>query len=218
MGPPVYNPGLPYICQIPGGFSPGKVLHVTGTFTPSANSFILKLQSGTSGDPNDEIGFCMYGRVAEGVIGRNAFTRQAGWGQEEATSSVAFARGQNFNVAIMCDQTNFKVAINNDHFCEYSHRINPASLTCLNLLSTPQDLHLACVWIEDGAAIQSPAGFGQAMPAGYAQQPPVGYAQAPPGMIYAPQPPPAYSQGYAPQSYQQAPPLQYGVGPTSPPF
>lgn len=69
----------------------------------------MKLQSGQAGDPTDEIGLCIYGRVAEGIIGRNAFTRAAGWGQEEATNSAAFARGQNFDLTILCDANEFKV-------------------------------------------------------------------------------------------------------------
>lgn len=72
-------------------------------------SFIMKLQSGQAGDPTDEIGLCIYGRIPEGVIGRNAFTRAAGWGQEEATNSDAFARGHNFDITILCDPSAFKV-------------------------------------------------------------------------------------------------------------
>ncbi|KAK4301805.1 hypothetical protein Pmani_026072 [Petrolisthes manimaculis] len=217
MGPPVYNPGLPYMTPIPGGCSPGKILHITGTFTPSANSFILKLQSGPSGDPTDEIGFCIYGRVAEGIIGRNAFTRAAGWGQEEATNSAAFARGQNFDVTILCDPVAFKVAINNDHFCEFHHRINPASLTYLNMASTPQDLHLACVWVEDGSAPQpQPPAYAQAPPMGMSY-PPQGQYQPPPysgGPGYAQQypgaPPPSYHGAPPPQHYGQQMPTSHG--------
>nr|QGN03800.1 galectin [Scylla paramamosain] len=168
MGPPVYNPGQPSMTPIPGGFAPGKILHVTGTFTPTANSFIMKLQSGQVGDPTDEIGLCIYGRVAEGVIGRNAFTRAAGWGQEEATSSPAFARGQNFDITILCDPAQFKIALNQNHFAEFNHRTNPASLNFLNITSTSQDVTVACIWIEDGpGAPQTQAGFAPSPISGF---------------------------------------------------
>ncbi|KAG7156598.1 galectin-4-like [Homarus americanus] len=206
MAAPIYNPGAPYLAPIPGGFSPGKIAHVTGTFTTNANSFILKLQSGPTGDPTDEIGLCMYGRVVEGVVGRNSFTRAMGWGQEEATNTLALARGQNFDVTIMCDPINFKIAINHDHFAEFNHRTNPATMTYLNIASTSQDMNLACVWIEDSS------------PPPYAQMAPVG-PHYPPISGYEPPPPysggPGYSQPFPNQQmYQQsAPPGQYGQAP-----
>lgn len=216
MGSPIYNPGQPSMTPIPGGFGPGKILHVTGTFTPSANRFVLKLQSGQAGDPTDEIGLCIYGRVAEGIIGRNAFTRAAGWGQEEATSSAAFARGQNFDLTVLCDSAEFKIAINQNHFASFSHRTNPATLAFLNIDSTNQDVTIACVWIEDNQAPPAPQpGFAPPMP-GYEPPPSYsggpGYAPAYPGAQPYQQAAPNYNQ--PPQSYMPgAPPSQYGVGP-----
>ncbi|XP_066979112.1 uncharacterized protein [Macrobrachium rosenbergii] len=208
MAGPVYNPGQPYMLQIPGGFAPGRIAHVTGTFTPSANSFILKLQSGPTGDPTDEIGLCIYGRVAEGIIGRNAFTRAAGWGQEEATNSIALARGQNFDVTILCDAMQLKIALNGQHFAEYNHRTNPATLSYINIASSSQDLTLACVWIEDSNPVPPP------VQAPYAQAP-VGGTPYPPSPNYGSPPPYSGGPGYAPQpntpAYpQSAPPGQYG--------
>ncbi|XP_045108962.1 galectin-9-like isoform X3 [Portunus trituberculatus] len=202
---------------IAGGFAPGKILHVTGTFTPAANSFVMKLQSGQVGDPTDEIGLCIYGRVAEGVIGRNAFTRAAGWGQEEATSSPAFARGQNFDITILCDPAQFKIALNQNHFAEFNHRANPASLTFLNISSTSQDVTVACVWVEDGPGAPQPQ-------PGFAQPPVSGFEPPPPysgGPGFAPQysspqmyqqAVPNYQQPIPPQPYMPpgAPPPQYG--------
>ncbi|XP_042891813.1 galectin-4-like [Penaeus japonicus] len=208
MSAPVYNPGEPYLMPIPGGFSPGRIAHVTGTFKPNGTSFILKFQSGPSGDPADEIGLCIYGRLLEGMIGRNAFTRAAGWGVEEASGSVALAQGQNFEVTILCDPMCFKIAVNQQHLAEFSHRTNPATMTYLNVASSSQDITLACVWIEDPAPpppAQPP--YGAPSPAGpYAPQP-----------NYGPPPPYSGGPGYAPpmypnQPYQQqaAPPGQYG--------
>ncbi|KAK7075564.1 Galectin [Halocaridina rubra] len=216
MAGPIYNPGQPYMLQIPGGFSPGRIAHITGTFTPTATSFILKFQSGPTGDPTDEIGLCIYGRVVEGVIGMNSFTRASGWGQEEATNSIALARGQNFDVTILCDPMQFKIALNGEHFAEYNHRTNPATLMYVNMASSGQDLTLACVWIEDNSAPVPPP-------------PQAPYSQALAGMPYPPSPsygpPPPYSggPGFAPPyqdqgMYQQhgAPPGQYGPQQYSP--
>lgn len=207
MSAPVYNPGEPYLMPIAGGFTPGRIAHVTGTFKPTATSLVVKFQSGPSGDPADEIGLCLYGRLLEGVIGRNAFTRAAGWGVEEASGSAAFAQGQNFEMTILCDPMCFKIALNQQHFAEFSHRTNPATMNYINVASSSQDITLACVWIEDSAP-----------------PPPVQPSYGAPGVggPYPPQPnygpPPPYSggPGYAPpmypnQPYQQqaAPPGQY---------
>lgn len=74
------------------------------------SSLIIKLQSGPSGEPADEVGLCLYGRVQEGQLGRNCFTRTAGWGAEELTPAVrGLAPSATFDVAIMCDPQHFKV-------------------------------------------------------------------------------------------------------------
>ncbi|XP_068242862.1 galectin-8-like isoform X2 [Palaemon carinicauda] len=203
MAGPIYNPGQPYMLHIPGGLAPGRIAHITGTFTPSANSFILKFQSGPTGDPTDEIGLCMYGRIAEGIIGRNAFTRAAGWGQEEATSSIALARGQNFDVTILSDPINFKIALNGQHFAEFSHRTNPATLIYINIASTSQDMTLACVWIED------PNPVPPATQAPYAQAP-VGGVPYLPSPSYGAPPPYSGGPGFAPEQNSSAYP-QYGA-------
>nr|QBG49579.1 galectin [Penaeus penicillatus] len=206
MSAPVYNPGEPYLMAIAGGFTPGRIAHVTCTFKPSATSLIVKFQSGPSGDPADEIGLCIYGRLLEGVIGRNAFTRAAGWGVEEASGSAAFAQGQNFEMTILCDPMCSKIALNQQYFAEFSHRTNPATMNYINVASSSQDITLACVWIEDSAPppVQPPYG---APGAGGPYDPQPNYVPPPP---YSPGP------GYAPpmypnQPYQQqaAPPGQY---------
>lgn len=73
-------------------------------------SLIIKLRTGPTGDPTDEIGLCLYGRVREGQLGRNCLTRAQGWGTEELSHSVpGLAPGVAFDVAILCDPQHFKV-------------------------------------------------------------------------------------------------------------
>lgn len=74
---------------------------------------IVKLQSGATGEPNDEIGLCVYGRVREAQLGRNSFTRAQGWGQEELTATVpGMAPSANFDLTILSDPQCFKVILN----------------------------------------------------------------------------------------------------------
>ncbi|KAB7497029.1 Galectin-3 [Armadillidium nasatum] len=108
MTDPIYNPGQPYLLVIPGGFTPGKIIHLTGVFQPSATSLVLKIQSGSFGDPNDEIGLCIYARLNERIFGMNAFTRATGWGQEETLPIYNFVQGQPFELTILGDPYQFK--------------------------------------------------------------------------------------------------------------
>uniref|UniRef100_A0A6A7FNY0 Galectin n=2 Tax=Hirondellea gigas TaxID=1518452 RepID=A0A6A7FNY0_9CRUS len=210
MSAPVQNPVTPHLQPVPGGFVPGTIAHVTGTFTPGAASLIIKLQSGPGGDPADDVGLCLYGRVREGQLGRNSFTRAAGWGPEELAPGVqGLAPSMTFDVTIMCDPLQFKIAYNGKHVCEYMHRMNPASLSYLNVASLPGDLSLSCVWIEQSQN-QAPA-QPYAAPA-----PPPAYSAPSPAMPYNPNPLPGYAAppGMAqpspyPQQQQQFPPQQF---------
>ena len=75
-------------------------------------SLIIKVQSGANGEPTDEVGLCVYGRIQERSLGRNCFTRAAGWGQEELTPGVGqLAPGGNFDIAVLCDPQMFKVRV-----------------------------------------------------------------------------------------------------------
>ncbi|KAF2348669.1 Galectin carbohydrate recognition domain, partial [Trinorchestia longiramus] len=189
MSAPVHNPATPHLQPIPGGFTPGSIAHVTGTYTPGAASLIVKLQSGPSGDPADEVGLCVYGRVREGQLGRNCYTRAAGWGTEELTHAVpGLAPSATFDLAILCDNQQFKIAYNGRHLCEFSHRVHPSSLAYLQVGSLPGDLTLSCVWIEQSAGPLQQAASAPNMAYG---APPPSYSAA---MAYDPNP----KQGYAP--------------------
>ena len=104
----------------------------------------------------------------EGIIGRNAFTLAGGWGNEEATSSTALAQGQYFKVTIHCDPMQYKIAINQQHFAEFNHRADPATMTYLNVASTSQDMTLACISIEDSTPTPHNQGYAPPM---YPMQP-----------------------------------------------
>lgn len=200
MSAPVQNPPTPHLQPIPGGFYPGCIAHVTGTLTPGAASLIVKLQSGSNGDPSDDIGLCVYGRVREGQMGRNSFTRGLGWGTEELSSSVpGLAPGAPFDLTVLCDPQHFKMAFNGHHLCEFNHRVNPSSLTYLQVASLPGDLSLSCVWIEQNVAPP------QQQVQSYGAPPPAYSAAAPSSMPYNPNP----VAGYAPPPGMQQPPMMY---------
>ncbi|CAL4139099.1 unnamed protein product, partial [Meganyctiphanes norvegica] len=221
MNPKVYNSWPPMNTTLPCDNSSYKIFY----------RLVLKFQSGPSGDPNDEIGLCMYGRPAEGIVGCNAFTRSGGWGQEAAVNTPALVRGQTVEITILCDPTVFKIAMNRSHLTEFHHRLNPASLNHLNISSTSNDITISCVWIEDTAQPAAPAPpyaqapstsppYGTPGPNPQQTSSTGGYAP-PPGMYPGQQAPPSgqYHGQAPPGQYpgQQAPPGQYPGAPPPPP-
>jgi len=164
MTSPIYNPSQPHMLQIPGGLTSGRIIHITGIVAPNATSIVLKLQSGPYGDPHDEIGLCLYGRVLEGVLGLNSFTRAAGWGQEQTARTPALVRGQTIEITILSDPYVFKIAVNRVHLTEYRHAMNPALVNNLNTVSTPNDITLTYIWVQDPSQPAYPAPMGQPIP------------------------------------------------------
>jgi len=225
MPPPVHNPPTPTVQPIPAGCHPGTIVHVTGTFTPGAASLIIKLQSGPNGDPADEVGLCIYGRVQEHQLGRNSFTRATGWGNEELTPNVhGLAPSANFDIAILCDPACFKIAMNGQHLCEFQHRMNPNMLNHVQIGSLSGDLTLSCLWVEESNTAPPPPASAPQMPynpnpvGGYAPPPAMGGIPsypggAPPQNMYpgAPQGPyPSNPGGTYPGGPQYPPGGQYG--------
>ncbi|CAL4068658.1 unnamed protein product, partial [Meganyctiphanes norvegica] len=178
---------------------------IPGSFLSSVGLLVLKLQSGPIGDPTDEIGLCLYGRINESIVGCNAFTRARGWGQEMATGTPGMIRGQSFEITILCEPVNFKIALNRTHLTEFAHQTNPSSLSHLNVATGSSDITLSTVWIED--SIPVPAAPAPAQP------PPYGAPPGAPGAPYGPPPP-----GPPPGAPPGAPPgPHYGATPPGAP-
>ncbi|RXG70065.1 Galectin-3 [Armadillidium vulgare] len=94
----------------------------------------------------------------------NAFTRAAGWGQEETLPIYNFGQGQPFELTILGDPYQFQVAVNRQHLGEFSHRLNPGTLTHLNVVSGSNDVTVHCLWVEDPSMGKVPAPFPNQSP------------------------------------------------------
>uniref|UniRef100_A0A3Q3X6R0 Galectin n=1 Tax=Mola mola TaxID=94237 RepID=A0A3Q3X6R0_MOLML len=83
------------------------------------SSFCVNLRMSDSSD----IALHLNPRLKKGVFVRNSFLSQR-WGPEETSSSAfPFTAGQYFEVVILCDPQQFRVAVNGFHQLDYKHRV-----------------------------------------------------------------------------------------------
>ncbi|XP_064127517.1 galectin-9-like isoform X1 [Loxodonta africana] len=140
--PPMVYPSLtyklPYFTAIPSGLYPSKSIIMTGTVLPKAQSFHINLRSGS------DIAFHLNPRFNENTVVCNTQINGS-WGSEELwlPGKMPFNRGQNFSVWILCESHCFKVAVNDQHFCEYKHRLR--NLPAINNLEVAGDIQLTHV-------------------------------------------------------------------------
>ncbi|XP_049715941.1 galectin-9-like isoform X1 [Elephas maximus indicus] len=129
---------VPYFTAIPGGLYPSKSIIVSGTILPNAQRFHINLRSGS------DIAFHLNPRFNENTVVRNTQINGS-WGSEERwlPGKMPFNRGQNFLVQILCESLCFRVAVNNQHLCEYNHRLK--NLPAINNLEVAGDIQLTHV-------------------------------------------------------------------------
>nr|XP_010592498.1 galectin-9-like isoform X3 [Loxodonta africana] len=129
---------VPYFTAIPGGLYPSKSIIVSGTILPNAQRFHINLRSGS------DIAFHLNPRFNENTVVRNTQINSS-WGSEERwlPGKMPFNRGQNFLVQILCESFCFRVAVNNQHLCEYNHRLK--NLPAINNLEVAGDIQLTHV-------------------------------------------------------------------------
>ncbi|KAK3093288.1 hypothetical protein FSP39_013675 [Pinctada imbricata] len=137
---PMYNPPVPLNIGIPGGMHPGKMIFVSG-MPSQAGSFSFNIQDG------QEIAFHFNVRIQQGhdkhEVVRNSKSN-GNWGQEERSKPhFPFTPNTNFDAIILCEQNCFKVAVNNQHFVEFRHRLNPVQR--FNTFSVVGDVRLTQV-------------------------------------------------------------------------
>ncbi|XP_002731589.1 galectin-8-like [Saccoglossus kowalevskii] len=144
---PTLNPSIPFLGQIPGRLSPGKMVIIHGTIPPKADRFGINFQIGTSIKPRADIAFHLAIRVKLGHIVRNTLTNDK-WGAEESgVPYQPFIHGQNFEIMILADKDEFKVAVNSQHYITYKHRVRP--LTKIDYLGIIGDVIITSVKFQD---------------------------------------------------------------------
>lgn len=86
----------------------------------------MNLQSGAALQPRDDVMFSLEVRPQENVIIRN-HCKNLVFGSEERHGGMPIQAHQSFEIAITADPTQYRVVINNQHFCTFAYRL-PLSL------------------------------------------------------------------------------------------
>ncbi|KAL0969453.1 hypothetical protein UPYG_G00227570 [Umbra pygmaea] len=133
-----------YVGEIKGGLRPTMRLVVMGIVNKKPQSMVVSLSS----DPVDEasegdVGLQVTVSFLTKAVQRNA--RLAGtWGiSENNLAYFPFAAGEPFKMEIVCEHQQFRILVDGQPLCGFTHRLSPlASLTALRVSG---DLHLTKV-------------------------------------------------------------------------
>jgi hypothetical protein len=116
----VVRPIIPYRGPIPFGLQEGKIIEIQGVSPIGADSFAINLQTGL--DPQSDRALHLSVRFHGRAVVRNALIRNA-YGREERVGIFPFNQGQEFNIKILVERHAYRIAVNERHCWEFSHRI-----------------------------------------------------------------------------------------------
>ncbi|XP_048830942.1 galectin-3-like isoform X2 [Brienomyrus brachyistius] len=139
-GPPLT---VPYDTNIPRGCYDQLLITITGQFNPDANVFTVDICRGSDIAMHMKLHFSDDG--GQNIV-RNSMV-SGEWGTEERElSCLPFARGNPFELKILCTSNEFKVTGNGDYLFEYKHRIQ--ELDSINHLGIYNDVTLTGVSMD----------------------------------------------------------------------
>ncbi|KAG7226224.1 hypothetical protein INR49_002963 [Caranx melampygus] len=123
---------LPYKGSILKGLSPGQHITIKGQF----HNKPLQQQDAEHRPASEP-------RMKSGVFIRNSYLSES-WGQEERELPLfPFSSGEYFEILILCQPHQFKLAVNGSHLFEFRHRVQ--DLSSINQLEIMGDLELTDV-------------------------------------------------------------------------
>ena len=199
MEHPIVNPPNPYVGTL--RVFPGTLIKVAGRPRPNATRFAINFQTGPSLNPRDDLALHLSPCFTPPRLVRNSLQHGA-WGLEEAWGNGAIVNPHSpFEIMILAEPDQFKIAINGAHFCEFRHRIPYHQITHLTI-DGDVDIDRITVSSNPQMATQQP-------------QPPAAYqpSNAPP---YPTQPSMPMPPMYPNLGPNQAPPSHYPAMPAGP--
>ncbi|KAK3596036.1 hypothetical protein CHS0354_032559 [Potamilus streckersoni] len=120
----------PCVQTIPGGIYPNKMIFISGVPSSNPTRFSIYLQNGMDYEPG-HIGLVVDARFSfysdRNVLVRN-HREHGNWGREEReVSHFPFIPNVPFDMIILIEDHQYKVAVNNQHLLEFRHRIKSQS-------------------------------------------------------------------------------------------
>ncbi|GFO42857.1 galectin [Plakobranchus ocellatus] len=111
--------------------SDGTELVIYGTPYRASDSFSVSLCFGPLIE-TDDIAFHFNPRFLENCVMRN-HKEASKWGAEEKTGGFPFQRGTEFSMSLLVNQRNYKIVVNDKHFCEFTHRLEKTGVRYLHI-------------------------------------------------------------------------------------
>lgn len=119
---PVYSPVVPFLGLIPGGLRHGSMVRIKGIINNHGERCQINIQTGAALNPRDDVTLHISIRPNESAIVRNTLQNQV-WGAEERYGGCPISYGQSFDVLVLVEVNQYKIAINGVHFCTFNHRL-----------------------------------------------------------------------------------------------
>lgn len=119
---PVFSPVVPFLGLIPGGLRHGSMLRIKGIINNHGERCQINIQTGAATNPRDDVTLHISIRPNDAAIVRNTLQSQV-WGAEERYGGCPISYGQSFDVLVLVEVNQYKLAINGVHFCTFNHRL-----------------------------------------------------------------------------------------------
>lgn len=127
---------IPYIGMLNKPMAPGRTIVIKGEVNKNANRFSIDLKPTGS----NNIALHLNPRVKSRTFVRNSYINDS-WGEEEnKLEDFPFCSDMYFEIIILCEAHEYKVAVNGKHALEYKHRFK--HLDQINVLSINGDVRL----------------------------------------------------------------------------
>ncbi|XP_008317495.1 galectin-8 [Cynoglossus semilaevis] len=130
---------LPYRGSILEGLRPGLHITIKGQVSMYPHSFSVNICNNRT----ENIALHLSPRMKSGVFIRNSYLSGT-WGEEERELPFfPFSPGEYFEILILCQPHQFKLAVNGSHLFEFRHRVQ--DLSSINQLEVMGDVELTDV-------------------------------------------------------------------------
>ncbi|XP_052872925.1 galectin-9C-like isoform X1 [Anopheles cruzii] len=186
---PIYSPKLPFLGLIPGGLVAGRMVRLKGILHQHGERCQIHIQSGAATNPRDDVTLHISIRPNENVIVRNTLQSQV-VGPEERYGGCPIRYGEGFDLLILAEASQYKIAINGAHFCTFGHRL---PLHMARFISVSGNCVIYSIISEaDGAGALPINPYPPVVippPAPYVPAPPIGFVPHPPPAPLPPPPP-----------------------------